>query len=229
MSSNSLQPQRQRTPQHMTLADGSKLVSIDNVGIEAFGTAATTFARQHGPYQLYVVDKTFTRGIPHGFVKQLCKPLYDLATNDNALLAEWAELAMKAFTETPYEDLMQDLEKMIVAAVGRSTAVESADTGPDESKEGAARAGEGVIARDETGRFARSAGGTTTVAAVPETAAVTALLKMADVAHGLFCFVLWVAIVRPPVKRAGVAARGAWARYVPFRIRLRRRLHQMCN
>ena len=184
MSSNSLRPQRQRTPQHMTLADGSKLVSIDNVGIEAFGTAATTFARQHGPYQLYVVDKTFTRGIPHGFVKQLCKPLYDLATNDNALLAEWAELAMKAFTDTPYEDLMQDLEKMIVAAVGRSTAVESADTGPDESKEGAARAGEGVIARDETGRFARSAGGTTTVAAVPEMTAVTALLKMAEVAHG---------------------------------------------
>ena len=70
--------------------------------------------------------------------------MHDLATDDSALLAEWAELAMKAFTDTPYEELVKDLEKMIVAAVGRSTAAESAVTVSDESKEGAARAGEGA-------------------------------------------------------------------------------------
>ena len=41
-------------------------------------------------------------------------------------------------------------------------------------------------------------------------------------------FIAWCGGVRPPtVKRAGVAARGAWARHVPFRIRLRRRPHQV--
>ena len=43
----------------------------------------------------------------------------------------------------------------------------------------------------------------------------------------LFCFVLWVVIVRPPVKRAGVAARGAWAHVVPFRSHSWRGLHQI--